>query len=201
MIALDVGGYMGKYIKIFAEMGCDDIYCFEPLYYKECEHVSKQLQNNTVNIHLYESVLYDDGEYKITIDTDCSSVFGDVSNKPHKNTTGISLKNFCSNKNLNHFDYIKINCEGSEYKLLQDIHDLDITFEEIFVQFHETLMKDETFSERDRILNLFKKNGYNIHGHKRFPQDDIVWCSISKNDELKLPQISGADTLPIREEL
>lgn len=200
MNALDVGGYMGKYMEIFTRLGCDEIYCFEPLYYKECKEVRDQLQsNNKVQIHLYETALHDNGEYEITIDTDSSSMFGDTGTKPFKDITGISLKDFCSKNSLNQFDYIKINCEGSEYKLLEDIHDLGIGFEEIFVQFHETLMEDNTFSHRERILDLFRNKNYVIHAHKRFPTDHTVWWSISKTDDLKLPATGGAGPLPIRE--
>lgn len=188
MIGLDVGGFNGEYIYILKDLGCDLIYCFEPLFYDKCLEVSKNVQDESCIVKVYEEALYQEGKYRISVEGDASSLFHNTNNSKEVNAK--SFLTFIAEERLKKIDYIKLNCEGSEYVVLGDMLNAEICFEELFVQFHEDMVGDTDLNIRKNIVSQFKKKGYIVHGHKRWIGDKTVWWSISKTPDLKLPSKS-----------
>tara|TARA_R100000005_G_C4929679_1_gene159263 strand:- start:189 stop:779 length:591 start_codon:yes stop_codon:yes gene_type:complete len=182
MIGIDVGGYKGKFISILHDLGCDKIYCFEPesKFYELCVGVAEKL---SPNFEVVKKCLYKDGTYQLNYDDDGSSIFID------SNTTttveSVSIKTFAESKNINHIDYIKINCEGGEFQILNDMIENDITFGEMFVQFHNNVEGDDV---RDSLLKKLYDLGYSIFSHQRWKDDNYVWWSVlhQNNNDIKL---------------
>ena len=143
-IGLNIGGHKGQSIVKLVGAGCTQIYCFEPCnrFYNLCEAVAKYNSSDDVSIEVINKALHDDGEFELSLMDDESTLFpitaagNPTENLPKEMVKGISFKSFVEEKNLKHIDVIKMNCEGSEFKLLQDLIDSGITFNELAVQFH-----------------------------------------------------------------
>ena len=68
----------------------------------------------------------------------------------------VRLKKFLTRK----VDFLKIDIEGAETEVLEDIKDVLINVDKIFVEYHSYLGKEQKLPE---ILNILKKSGFRIH--------------------------------------
>ena len=172
MIGIDVGGYKGQFISILHNLGCDKIYCFEPefAFYAHCVRLA---ENISPNIEVVEKCLYKDGTYQLNFHDDGSSIF--VESNTKTTVESVSMKTFAESEKISHIDYIKINCEGGEFQILKDLIDCNITFGEMFVQFHNNVEGDHV---RDDLLKKLCDLGYHIFSQQRHAGDRYVWWSI-----------------------
>ena len=180
MIGVDVGGYVGEFIRHLQDTVCDDIFCFEPLnpYFDVCKSFT---DHSEVNIEVIKKGLYRDGEYYITPLSDGSSIFAE--GETTEKIDCISLHTFTKEKNITHIDYLKLNCEGCEYTILGDLIESNLSFTEIYVQFHDDDF--EVGNSQDILEPLSEK--YDIYAHRRWDGDDVHWHTIcEKNHSPKL---------------
>ena len=185
-IGLDIGGHRGKSIPKLIDAGCTQIYCFEPSkeFYNICESVAKQHSSDTVSVEVINKALYDDGDYELTVLDDESTLFPEIlkyssqvpllinGDLPNEKVKGISLKKFIEEKKLTHIHIIKMNCEGSEFKILEDLIDSGVSFDEMAVQFHHEEEK------RNSLIERFIELDYNVWGHKKNSVSPFQWWSI-----------------------
>ena len=173
-IAIDVGGYMGDYLFKFDEMDCDKIICIEPSsqYSSVCSRISNLLDTEIVVVN---KALYKKGTYALSSDTDGSNIF---SGNPESDqmVEGICFDDLVKDHELSHVKYMKLNCEGSEFVILEDILEMNFDVDEFLVQFHDN---DE---QRDSLVKRFSERGYDIFTHQRHEKDNYVWWSIVKKD-------------------
>jgi len=134
-IVIDAGGYKGEWSeKIYNKYGCK-IFIFEPIK-KYFELICEKFKDNK-NIYVFNYGLSDlKKELEIYHTDDASSVFWG-SGKSEK----IKLKSFFDfliEKNIKQIDLMKINIEGGEYELLEDIVNkkAQTKIKNIQVQFH-----------------------------------------------------------------
>ena len=172
MIGIDVGGYKGQFISILHNLGCDKIYCFEPetKFYDLCSAVA---ENVSSSVEVIKKCLYKDGTFNLNYADDGSSIFIESNTKTP--VESVSMKTFAESEKISHIEYIKINCEGGEFQILNDLIDYNITFEEMFVQFHNNVEGDHV---RDDLLKKLYDLGYHIFSHQRHIGDNYVWWSI-----------------------
>jgi len=142
-IIFDVGGYEGDWANdVFDKFGCY-IYVFEPVK-KYYEYIVNRFRNND-KVKVFNVALSNiDGDASITHNTASSSMFIDGLNKED-----IKLKNlntFLNEEKLNdkNIDLIKINIEGGEYDLLDNMIECGShkKFNDIQIQFHKNIIPD-----------------------------------------------------------
>lgn len=132
---LDVGGYMGDWAAKINNRYGSTIHIFEPVnkFYNTITDRFKAVSNITV----HKFGLSDDNiETKISIGADASSVF-----KAQGNTETIQLRSlieFMDENDITKVDLMKVNIEGGEYDLLENIikHGYQNRFVNVQVQFH-----------------------------------------------------------------
>ena len=61
----------------------------------------------------------------------------------------------------NHIDVLKMDIEGSEYAILEDIIKSDVVIDQILVEFHDRFFKDG-IEKSKKIVSTLRKNGYEI---------------------------------------
>jgi FkbM family methyltransferase len=134
-VVFDLGGYKGDWAAAILHRYKSNIYIFEPVkdFYAG---INKKFIGNP-KIHMFEYGLGNKEEtLSISLTTDSSSVF---------NVEGVketiqlkSLVDFIRTNEIEHVDLMKINIEGGEYDLLEDVllHDQAGVFNDIQVQFH-----------------------------------------------------------------
>lgn len=134
-VVFDLGGFRGEWAnKIFKKYG-SNIYIFEPI--KEFYNGISKMFFNNAKVHAFNYGVGDKNEtVSISITDDSSSVYN---SEGQKETIQIkSLLEFLKTNNIHAVDLIKINIEGGEYNLLEDLINNNMTFlfNNIQVQFH-----------------------------------------------------------------
>jgi FkbM family methyltransferase len=135
-IVIDVGGYEGKWANdIYERYNCTVI-IFEPIkkYYDKI--VERFKGNNKIKVYNYALSNRDSNE-KISLLSDSSSIF--KKSKNYENITLVNSSSFFDKETIGKIDLIKINIEGGEYDLLENLIESGLisNIKNIQVQFHD----------------------------------------------------------------
>ena len=165
-IVFDLGGYEGQWASdIFSKYQCT-IYLFEP-FKPYCENIRSRFSKNG-KLKIFDFGLgQSDKVLKLYAMDDASSVFKQ-NGVPHD----IEIKNasdFIRNLDVPLIDLMKINIEGGEYELLEELIDsgLIVKIKNIQVQFHDFV---PNAAER---MNQIQKSL--IKTHSLTYQFEFVW--------------------------
>ncbi len=171
-IVFDVGGYHGQWAKeIFLKYQCN-IYIFEPI--KLFYEIIKEKINANNKIFVYNYGLSNKNEMtEISLEDNSSSLY-----KKSKKSMLVELKNitdFIKENKIMQIDLVKINIEGGEYDLLEElIRTGDILkIKNIQVQFH-----DFVANAKQRMANIQKKLKKTHHATYQY---EFVWENWEKN--------------------
>jgi len=135
-VVFDVGGYEGQWASdIFSRYFCQ-IHIFEPVHLFASRIERRFAENPKIIVHPF-GLSNQTREEIITVNNDGSSLF-----KPGSQTETIQLvraANFIREHNISQIDLMKINIEGSEYDLLEDLIGSGLVekITNIQVQFHD----------------------------------------------------------------
>ncbi len=165
-LVFDLGGYEGQWASdIFSKYLCK-IFVFEPSKPYAANIKSRFSRNKFIQVFDFglgqsEKVL------KLYSSNDSSSVF-----KKHGIAYDIEIRNatnFISSKGITKIDLIKINIEGGEYELLEDLirSEMIKNIKNIQVQFHDFV--PNAFEKMKSIQNALQKT------HSLTYQYEFVW--------------------------
>ncbi len=148
---LDAGAYIGTYT-LRAARYCDVVYSFEPNPYSFKLLSKNVMDNNFVNVRLYNLALFDEvKETNFNVSSVGSSLFGNTGKSIRIKTT--TLDSF----NLKNIDMIKIDVEDAEInvikgadKTLENINKILIEVRNNHLVTVEEFLKNKGFSERKR---------------------------------------------------
>jgi FkbM family methyltransferase len=135
-IIIDCGGFKGEWAeKMHSKYGCK-IIIFEPIPHYQQLIKERFKGNNDIEV-LELGVSKVPGIYEISIEDDASSLHHGKSISSISIKT-INLIEFLSTRGIDKVDLVKMNIEGSEYEMLEDIIDKKKSslFSNIQVQFH-----------------------------------------------------------------
>lgn len=158
-IVFDLGGYDGKWSqRIYDRYKCK-IYIFEPV--DDFYNIIKNLFINNNNIFVYNDGAGGKNEFvDIYMSENSTSVF-DCKNNNDKKTISIKkLSEFIDEQKIKNIDLLKINIEGMEYDLLDDLifSDKLSLFEDIQIQFHDFV--PNATERRNSIRESLSKTHY-----------------------------------------
>lgn len=153
-IVFDVGGYIGDFTKSIYEKYGSIIYCFEPVV-KYAESLKYKFSSYT-NIKVFPFGIMDENKSLLFyINKDKSSLIevnGEISYCEFR-----TLDDIMNAYSINFIDLIKLNIEGSEYSVLEDMIKKDLIQKcgNIIIQFHTSV---PLYNERrDAIINELSK--------------------------------------------
>jgi FkbM family methyltransferase len=166
-IVFDVGAYKGEFIeKIYSKYKCN-IYAFEPIpdfFNLLCD---KFAENN--KIHLYNFGLHNKEELvPIQLKDDSSSIFRvDLESAFYVEMK--KLSGFFKENEITKIDLLKLNVEGAEYYILDDIikNNLQLVIDNIQVQFHHIDKKFDKY--KDKFCNALSET------HQLTYKIDWIW--------------------------
>jgi len=174
-IVFDVGGYEGQWAKDISEKFNCTIFVFEPV-----ESYAKKIKNifaDNQKIKIYNFGLGKENKNtEITIDNDGSSLFQQGDHK--ENVRIIRISDFIKENNIKIIDLFKINIEGGEYDLLEDLINTELIkkIKNIQVQFHDFIPDAE--GRMKKIQTELAKT------HHPTYQYEFVWENWELNDNL-----------------
>jgi len=155
-VVFDVGGYEGGWSQNISNKYNCNIYIFEPIteYYNNI--VNKFKDNTKVKVFNI-GLSNEDSEGYISRDGDASSIHTTTDELGDK----VILRNinsFMEDESLHKVDLIKINIEGSEYDLLDNIihNNNQIKFTNLQIQFHKNIIP-EWVNRRNHIRDELSK--------------------------------------------
>ena len=167
-IFFDIGAHIGNFSsKMYEKFECN-IYAFEPL--EENFKILKQNLNNHKKIKCYQIALLNfDGYSNISSLGASASLFDRNEGSTNKEVIVKSFGTFIREENLNFIDFVKMNIEGSEYDLLNDIIDSGniSKIQHLQIQFHNFV--DDSEAKRKVIRNKLKKT------HKIIYNFPFIW--------------------------
>ena len=167
-IFFDIGAHVGNFsTKMYEKFECN-IYAFEPL----DENFKKLTQNlnNYKKIKCFQIALLNfDGYSNISSLGASASLFDRNEGSTNKEVVVKSFETFITEENIKFVDFVKMNIEGSEYDLLNDIIDSGNIkkIQHLQIQFHNFV--DDSEPKRQMIRNKLKKTHKNIYN---FP---FIW--------------------------
>lgn len=149
-IIIDIGAHIGLFA-LFASQFCKKgkIYCFEPVK-ANFDLLKENLRiNNISNVEVHNSAISKiDGNVTMYLNEDFSSHNIMIESDKKSTVSSISLKTFFEKNGLEKCNFLKMDCEGSEYDIIES---LPISYfekiEKIIIEYHFADEKNQIFQK------------------------------------------------------
>jgi autotransporter strand-loop-strand O-heptosyltransferase len=116
-VVVDIGGHAGFFSDRASKMGIKEIYTIEPDA-DCCEIIKSKLNANGVDYKVYNGAIADTNE-KLYFDG--SGLAGHIVDyETSKSVQGITFKRLIEENNLTRIDFLKLDCEGGEYSVINE---------------------------------------------------------------------------------
>jgi FkbM family methyltransferase len=164
-IVLDIGANAGTFCKLFLEKGASKVYAFEPN--QNALTNLNYLASKESNLKVIEKAVHTNEEDLKFYITPNNTTIGSI-NKFHVEQENveveeiivptITLKNFVKQEKLNKIDLIKIDIEGAEYDIIENLEDeiFNIT-DKFLIEWH-----DNTDGRVQKLIDKLTSKGYSI---------------------------------------
>lgn len=167
-IVFDIGAYKGEWSKNIFCKYMPQIYIFEPVtsFYEE---IDNSFKNNT-KVHVFK-IGFSNKELdtSISLADDSSSIFNITSINKTEQIHITTLSSFIKENSIANIDLIKINIEGSEFDVIEDLfnHDLIKNIRQFQIQFHN--FSDDAKTRMDKCRMMLSKT------HNQDWNFEFVW--------------------------
>ncbi len=182
-IIFDVGSHKGKLVSLMNNLYKNAlVYCFEPN-----ELFNKNLEKNGKNIYVHNYAVGEKTEEKNIIihNIDLTNTLSQINensfylkiknfisgklnkNNNYKRVKVISLDDFCKTKEIKNIDFLKIDVEGYEYKVLLGAKDIIKNVKYIMIE----IQKNDMYKNysKENIENFLKENNFILIKSFNFP--------------------------------
>jgi len=162
-IVLDVGGHVGAFAVRASRMAPrGKVYVFEPTPQNFAllrQNIELNHASNVTTFNL--ALLGHAGSRQITLCDDqvSHSLFGGSPDRKRLEVQGISLADFMKQENLSRIDFMKMDCEGAEFEILQECPDEVLCrIQKLAAELHDL---DEQRNRR-MLAEFLKSKGFQI---------------------------------------
>jgi FkbM family methyltransferase len=171
-IIIDIGANVGIVSFYFAKKYPKaKIFAYEP-HPLNYQNLIKGIEtNNITNVYPFNLAVFSKSGLDVKIhlhenNTSASSVFRYLPEDPYIEVKTISLEDILKQNNISYIDFLKIDCEGAEFDILENtqmFYSNDIPIENMFVEFHRFMERLDNRSVETSLENLKEiKNCKNI---------------------------------------
>jgi FkbM family methyltransferase len=184
-VVLDVGAHIGTFALLLADVAPEGkIFALEPaidtfdVLAKNVEENNLQKRMIPCRVALYNEnstvkLFHDEqsGNWGHSIVSELSQSFEEVET--------ITMDDFFKQYSINRCDLIKFNCEGAEFKIIEQASDKVInSIDTWIILFHEDL---ETEGNRSTIIRRLKKNGFIVNLIRVSDDNKRGWITATKS--------------------
>ena len=162
-IIIDIGGHIGLF-SIYAAEKCKSgkIFTFEPV--KDNFKILKEnIETNKIKNIFPEKVAISNKSSKVTIFLSDDDAGHGMYSKSSNTITidAINLEEIFLKNNLKKCDFLKIDAEGAEFDILENIsEDMLKTISKIVIEYH--IFEENSIKRLENIMEKFEKNGFKI---------------------------------------
>ena len=180
----DIGANNGLFSRYLMDRGCKNVYAFEPN--KEATKNAKSILGNNEDYELIEKAIgIHDGELTFYV-SENNTTIGSISKEHVANHSNpievkvpcISLKSFISEKGIEKISLIKMDIEGAEYQIIEDLdEDIFNMTESFLIEFHGNDGKIV-----DNLINKITSFGFRLDQIRDQSSTDNVDITNSYNE-------------------
>lgn len=154
-VIIDCGSNMGTSVLYFKQLYPQAyIYAFEPDVAIFSILQSNIALNNLSKVEAINKAVYIDNQERYFLSSNAQSG-SIVNNDSSAKVSCIRLKDFLSS--FAHIDFLKLDIEGAEVEVLNDIKELLFKVNHVFVEYHSYLNQPQSLST---LLSIFESNGF-----------------------------------------
>ena len=175
-VIIDVGGHIGLF-SLYASQFCKNgsIFTFEPMV-ENFDLLSENIKlNNLDNIKIFNlAVSNSNSSVKLYLNQDDAghSMFSKSSKSVTVNS--ISLQQIFDNNHIEHCDFLKLDCEGSEYEIIKNLP--APYFKKIKKMVIEYHMADTNPELLDELISILKSQNYNLETKTLFKDIGFLYA-------------------------
>lgn len=164
-VVVDVGGHIGIF-SIFAAHKAKKgrVYSFEPVIWNMHQLAINTKINNIENITIFPYAVYDKlTKLKMSLSDDnrFNSIDSPLTNKESVTVKTLTLEKFFENTKEKKINFLKMDCEGAEYKILLNLpREILNKIEKIAMEYH--LFKEEDEENFKKLLKFLGQRGYDL---------------------------------------
>jgi FkbM family methyltransferase len=160
-VVMDIGGNIGLFSYDAICKGASKVYCFEP---------SSKNYNVINNIFKFDNLVVEESAvsskdgyvdfYDCESNSIGSSMYDELEGSKKITCKSVNLNSYILNNNIEKIDYLKVDCEGAEYEIIESLDEDYLTnnIKKICLEYH--LNKDGKINS---IINKLKKCGFTIN--------------------------------------
>lgn len=171
-IMIDIGANVGTVSFYFAKKYPNaKIYAYEPHPVNYQNLIDGIKANNITNIYPFNLAVFSKSDLSVKIhlhenNSAASSVFRYLPEDPYVEIKTISLEDIVEQNNISYIDFLKVDCEGAEFDILENtkmFYDDKLPITNMFIEFHRFMEKLDNKNVEVALENLKKiKNCKNI---------------------------------------
>lgn len=172
-VIIDIGANVGIVSFYFAKKYPNaKIFAYEP-HPLNYENLVKGIKTNKINnVYPFNLAVFSKSNLNVKIhlhenNTSASSVFRYLPEDPYVEVKTISLEDIIKQNGISYIDFLKIDCEGAEFDILENtdmFYKNEILIENMFIEFHRFMEKLENKNVETALQDLSKiKNCKNIN--------------------------------------
>ncbi len=163
-LIIDIGGHVGLFA-LYASLRClkGKIISIEP-HPKNFSLLKENMNNNNfLKTRLVNKAITNSNEgiklFIDSLDDSAHSIYG--MGKESIQIKSITLSNIMSENNFSKCDFLKIDCEGAEFEIMQSLSDEEVLkIEKICLEYH---LKGNSLSSLDKLRNRLERIGYYVN--------------------------------------
>jgi len=162
---LDIGANNGLFSLLMLHSGCNKLYAFEPNK-DSLINLKHQFRNNSKVSVIEKAVYTTDENLEFFIDPSNTTIgslsehhlLSNGSNVQKVIVPAISLKTFIREQNLNNISLVKMDIEGAEYQIIEELDDeIYNKIDNFLIEYH-----DNTDKRINKLIDKLKLKGYDI---------------------------------------
>ena len=175
-IVIDIGAHMG-YFSLYAANKGAEVFAFEA-FPEHCRHIKDHALQNGRVVRVFNEAISDmmgDMNFYIAKNNGCNSLYRKTDEKI--TVRGVTLKHIFEREQLDHCDYLKVDCEGAEYGILMTLPDEVLSkIRRIVLEYHFGPEFGQPKEKPKQLKSFLEQKGYRVEDVPVNPSNGMMYA-------------------------